>query len=141
MQGDVGELALVEGSPPAIVRNSEENLPGDRGTQRSTRILFLGLSSLGHILIWVRRGPVLPCLYFETLLVLCDFALGVGSCWPIPTSCGSVRWSAAAVLLAFVMKRVVDIMFGMSSTAQRNESRSTGSWCGMLLLPYLRMGM
>ena len=24
--------------------------------QRSTRILFLGLSSLGHILIWVRRG-------------------------------------------------------------------------------------
>ena len=34
MQGDVGELALVEGSPPAIVRNSEENLPGDRGTPK-----------------------------------------------------------------------------------------------------------
>ena len=64
MQGDVGKLALVEGSPPAIVRNSEENLPGDRGTQRSTRILFLGLSSLGHILIWARRGASFTVFVF-----------------------------------------------------------------------------
>ena len=120
MQRDVGELALVEGSPPAIVRNSEEICQGPLGFYFWV-CLALDTSLFGSV-----EGPVLPCLYFETLLVLCDFALGVGSCWPIPTSCGSVRWSAAAVLLTFVMKRVVDIMFGMSSTAQRKRESFYG---------------
>ena len=49
------------------------------------------------------------------------FALGVGSCWPILASGGSVRWSAAAVLLASAMKHVVDIMFDMNSTAWKMD--------------------
>ena len=100
---------------------------------RFCMFVFVGSSS----------DPFVRCLYLYLVYFLCTlrFCFGRGQLLAHSGILWLVRWSAAAVLLASIMTRVVDIMFGMNSTAQRNGSHFYETLAWMVLLPYLRMGM
>ena len=123
--GILGTLSLETSQPLDFVHMSSWTAwTYANGTRMEHKFISIPYVCIRRFLVGSFRS--MSDLYLVYFLCTLRFALGVGSCWPILVSGGLVRWSAAAVLLASAMTRVVDIMFDMSSTAQRNGCRSTG---------------